>query len=147
MRFWSRWLLMVAAGSAAFGLSMVLAPGPIQEFFNWMIFGGDDPPSGFSKEAVDYLRFVYGVLGAVMAGWMVLIAWIAAGPLDRGEHWAWNALAASLGGWFLIDTTHSLETGYPENAVLNCIFLVAFSLPMIGSRRHLSQGAGANAQM
>lgn len=147
MRFWSRLLLTVTAGSAVFGVSMVLAPGPIQEFFNWLIFGDGDPPAGFSVEALDYLRFVYGVLGAVMAAWMILIAWVVAGPLDRGETWAWNAVAWSVGGWFAIDTSHSLATGYPENAALNCVFIAAFALPLLGARRRIALSDGARARL
>lgn len=132
--FWRRWLLVVAAGSAVFALSMVLAPGPIEEFFNWMIFGDSARPSGFSDEAADYIRFAYGVMGAVMFGWMVLIAAVIAGPMRRDENWAWTAVGASFALWYVVDTGHSLATGYPENAAFNTVFAVAFAVPLIALR-------------
>jgi hypothetical protein len=133
-RFAVRWLLVVAVMTGAFGLSMVIAPGPIQSFFNWMIFGEGNAPPGFTDEAIDYLRFVYGVLGAVMAGWMALTAAVVAGPLAQGERWAWNAVAASVAVWFALDTTHSLVTGYPENAAFNVAFFVALGAPLVAAR-------------
>ncbi len=131
---WIRWLLAVCAGVGAFGLGMVLLPGPIESFFNWMVFGDTATPAGFSEGATDYSRFIYGVLGAVLAGWMALIAAIVAGPLRRRERWAWLAVAGSFAGWFVIDTTHSLVTGYPENAAFNAVFAIAFVPPLIALR-------------
>lgn len=132
--FWQRWLLVVVSATGVFGLSMVLAPGPIQEFFNWMIFGDTATPAGFSAEAADYIRFVYGVLGAVMFGWMVITAAVIAGPMKAGEAWAQLAVAVSFAGWFAVDTTHSLVTGYPENAVFNVVFAAGVAIPLIALR-------------
>lgn len=137
--FWRRWLLAVAAGTAVFGLSMVLAPGPVEDFFNWMIFGDPARPEGFTDEAADYLRFTYGVLGAVMFGWMLLIAAVVAGPMARGESWAWTAVAISFAAWLVADTSHSLATGYAENAAFNGVFAVVFAIPLIALRPKVSR--------
>lgn len=123
-------LAAVAAGAGVFGLAFVLLPGATEDLFNWMIFGSAASPESFGAEARDYIRFVYGVLGAVLAGWAVLIAAVALGPLRRGEPWAWNAVAGSVAFWFVVDTTHSLATGYPENALLNLGFAIAFAVPI-----------------
>ncbi len=132
--FFYRWLLLVVGFAGAFGLAMVVAPGPIEDFFNWMIFGSPSRPENFSADAADYIRFTYGVLGATMLGWMVLTAAVAAGPLKRGETWAWTAVVASIASWFVIDTAHSLLAGYPENAVFNTVFALVLAVPLAGLR-------------
>ncbi len=133
-RLWINWLLAACTGAGAFGLAMVLLPGPVESFFNWMVFGSTETPAAFSSEAAEYSRFVYGVLGAVMAGWMALIAAVVTGPLRAGERWAWLAVAASLGGWFVVDTAHSLVTGFPENAIFNVLFALALAPPLVATR-------------
>ena len=82
----------------------------------------------------NYLGFVYGVLGAVMAGWSVALLAIVHGPFRHGERWAWGAVAASLGLWFVADTTFSLASGFPGNVALNCIFAVVLAIPLIATR-------------
>lgn len=130
----ARALFAIALGVGAFGLAFVVLPGPIEGLFNRMIFGSAAAPETFSAEARDYIRFSYGVIGAVMAGWMALIGAIALGPLRRGERWAWEALAGSIAFWFVVDTAHSLATGYPENALLNVGFVIAFAVPLYALR-------------
>jgi hypothetical protein len=95
--------------------------------FNWMFFGETGEPAGFSQDAIDYYRVIYGVLGAVMIGWFMLVIWVVRGPLANGIAGAWGALVISLGGWFVIDTTFSLASNFWENAVLNLVFMAAFA--------------------
>lgn len=132
--FWVGWLLVVTAAGAGLGLAFVLLPGPMQELFNLLIFGDTRTPEGFSAAAVDYLEFSFAVLGAVMVGWMALLAILVHGPLRRGEPWAWTAVAASVGVWFAVDTAVSLLTGYAENAGLNVAFAVAFGVGLWATR-------------
>jgi hypothetical protein len=53
--------------------------------------------------ARDYVHFAHGIIGAVMAVWMVAIVVIARGPFVAGERHAWIAIAWPLGFWFPID--------------------------------------------
>lgn len=132
--FWVGWLLAVTVGGAALGLAFVVLPDPMQDAFNWLIFGHAATPSGFSSDAVRYLKFTYAVLGAVMVGWMVLLALIINGPLRSGERWAWTAVLASVGVWFVVDTTMSLASDYPENAALNAMFGVGYAVGLWATR-------------
>jgi hypothetical protein len=141
--FWRRWLIVVAGFVTVFGLSMVAIPPAAERLFSWMFFGTTEYPFGSAASAPltgdpaaagDYLRFLTAVLGAVMAGWGVLILFVAAGPLRRREPWAWRGLAVSLVVWFAADTGASLAMGYPENAVLNTAFLAAFAPGLAGTR-------------
>jgi hypothetical protein len=121
------YLTGVAASVIVFAALMVVTRLVTDGLFNWMFFGETGTPAGFSAEAVDYYRVIYGVLGAVMIGWFSLVIWVVRGPLAQGVAGAWGALVISIGGWFAIDTTFSLASGFWENAVLNLCFAAAFA--------------------
>ena len=74
------------------------------------------------------------VLGAVMAGWSLLMMQIVHGPLREGSRWAWLMLVQSLALWFLLDTGMSLVLGYPSHALFNVPFAVALGIPLVSLR-------------
>lgn len=111
-------------------------------------FVGDElfGPLGFGPESAgitggaerDYTTFIFGVLGAVIIGWMVLTLVVARGPLRCRERWAWNAVASSIGLWFLVDTGFSLGVGQIEHAIFNLAFLAAVAVPLARLRREVT---------
>jgi len=60
-----------------FGATLTIQGLHTDRVFTWMLFDGDYPES-YGAEAVAYVRFVTGVLGAVMAGWAILLAIVLA---------------------------------------------------------------------
>jgi hypothetical protein len=128
--FWWRWLLVVALTTGFFGLSMVLLPETVQLLFNLLIFGTTWQPPEFGAQAGGYIGFVYGVLGAVLAGWALMIVLALLGPFRRGEKEGWVMIALPLALWFAVDTTWSLATGYWQNAALNAVFGLAYAVPL-----------------
>lgn len=134
--FWSRWMLMAALAVIAFSSMLVFSPEFTQRFFDAILFyDGTSPVQG---AAVEYIRFTYGVLGAVMIGWMAALIPIIRGPFRRGEPWGWMVIAISLGLWFLVDTMLSIVSGFWQNAVLNTVFIVLFAIPLAATRARLS---------
>jgi hypothetical protein len=133
--FWWRWLVVATTGVAVFGLACVLLPGTMQAFFNVLMFGRSWLPTEYGAAVGPYLAFVYGVLGAVMLGWAVLMLLVLAGPFRRGEPEGWRMLAWPLAIWFVVDTTWSLATGFWQNAVLNTAFGLAFAIPLAATSR------------
>jgi hypothetical protein len=131
--FWRRWLLLASGLIGAYATSLVLAGALTGRLFDVLGFGmrSGAVPHG---DARSYVLFLYGVLGAVLAGWMVTVAGIAAGPLRTGERWAWPVLVTSLGVWFVLDTGLSLAVGSWQHAVFNLLFLTALGLPLAGWR-------------
>ncbi len=136
---WADYLLaavIVAVALYAGGLVI------IGQFIGDEVFGvlGFGPESaGITRgEALDYTTFIFGVLGAVIIGWMVLTFVVARGPLRRREPWAWNAVAASIGAWFVVDTGFSLAVGQVEHAVFNVGFLVPIAVALAALRREAS---------
>lgn len=134
-QFWRRWLLLTDLLTAVFGLAMVLMPDLIESMFNALMFSASHTNEHFDPDSRRYLRFVYGVLGAVMVGWSTLMLIVVAGPFSRFEPWAWRAIAASLTTWFVVDSTWSISTGYWQNAVLNLVFALGYALPLAATRR------------
>lgn len=132
--FWDRWMLTVIALVTGYALLLVLRGGWPGMAFERLGFGM--AAAGITGgPAREYVLFVYGVLGAVIAGWMVLLAAVVIGPLRRREAWAWWAVAGSLGGWFVLDTGFSLAVGSPAHALFNVGFVVAMGLPVAMLRR------------
>jgi hypothetical protein len=109
--FWSR--LIQAAAGVVLALSAVLlfAPSLGETFFNLVYFHQPGSPVPVPIEAQGYIRFANGIIGAVMAGWMLAIIVLARRPFQAGERYAWNAIAWPLLAWYLVDTAFSLAHG------------------------------------
>jgi hypothetical protein len=131
--FWQRWLLTSAVLIAAYAACLVLWGAVAGRLFDLLGFGmrAAAVPDGLPRE---HVLFVYGVLGSVLVGWMVLVAGLAAGPLRTGEPWAWPVLAMSVATWFVLDTGFSLAVGSWQHAVFNLGFLAALGVPLVGWR-------------
>ncbi|MEY2643118.1 MAG: hypothetical protein RLZZ368_1765 [Actinomycetota bacterium] len=122
------WLESVLVLVLLYALLLVFAGSAAGALFEWFGFGPDD--SIQSSEVDAYLRLPYMVLGAVMAGWSLLMIQIVRGPLRDGSGWAWTFLVRSLGLWFVLDTGMSLALGYPTHAIFNIPFAVALGIPL-----------------
>jgi len=130
---WIRLISAAALGVILFSSLLLLTPELTQRGFNIVAFGRTAYPAGFTPTVIGYLEFVYGVLGAVMIGWMLAVLALIQIPYSRGATWSWWAIVASVLGWFVIDTTFSLVSGYPGNAVPNAVFLVMFAVPLLAT--------------
>lgn len=133
-QLWDRWLAAAIGLVGLLGVVLALAAGPATEAFDRLFFGGPGPvPDGAARE---YLALVYRILGAVLVGWTVALAaaWRA---LRRRERGAWWTVAASVGVWFVVDTTYSLTSGFPANALLNLGLAALVAVPLAGMWREL----------
>jgi hypothetical protein len=86
----------------------------------------DATASTFGTEA----RVLNAVCGGMLAGWGVLLYWMAAGPVARGDRQARQAYVLSAGVWFVIDSSASLAAGWPGNAAMNVMFLAGLLGPL-----------------
>jgi hypothetical protein len=132
--FWDRSLQFATAAVGLSGLCFVVFGTLTATLFKRLIYGTDTNPIA-GREALDYTRFVYGVLGAVMFGWSLALWGLTIGPVRRRERWAWRVVAISMAGWFVVDTILSIASGYGENAILNTVFAVLFAVPLVGMRK------------
>jgi hypothetical protein len=138
--FWQRWLFIFSLVVIIFGLVMALLNRTsLFTIFDYQInpvFWGSDPlPSGVNE----FQSWIYGVLGATMAGWGVILAFIIRKPFRARERWAWNAFALGISLWYAIDTSFSLYFGVVFNAVFNTAIFILAALPLVSTRRQFLQ--------
>jgi len=136
--FWRRWLFVVSLILALFGVVMALL-NVLFDLFNSQI----DPvfwgAAGIPADTARFQRWIYGILGATVAGWAVSLAFIAHYRFKARERWAWNSMAAGLLVWYLLDTSISLVFGVSFNAIFNTVLLVLVALPLAFTRKHCDQ--------
>jgi hypothetical protein len=127
--FWQTWLVMVGIVITCFGILLVLLPEiPLfDRQVNPVFWGGVEAPS----PARNFQAWVYDVLGATVAGWGLLVVFIARHSFRRRERWAWNGLAGTLILWYILDTTASLYHGVIFNALFNTGLLLLAGLPLL----------------
>jgi hypothetical protein len=135
--FWQRWLLVVSVAITAFGVFIALLndTGLFDTVFNDQI----DPvfwDQDIDQDTRDFRRWVYGVLGATVAGWGATMAFLAQNPFKRRERWAWNAIAAGITLWFVLDSYVSLAAeNYFNEFALTVPLFVLVMLPLGFTRR------------
>lgn len=134
LRRWSRLIQTAAAGVLVLSAVLMLAPSVGERFFYLVYFRQSVSPVRLPDPAQGYIQFAHGILGAVMAGWMIAIITLARGPFMAGERYAWNAIAWPLSGWYVIDTCFSLAHGVWGNVLLNTVLAVLFAIPLLRSR-------------
>lgn len=136
---WFRCLLVGLWGLVLFSLGMIFWPEGTHLLFDIIAFKGSPPPSLLEPEVRNYLGFVYGVMGAIMLGWAGTLLYITKGPLRQGKKWAWYAIAVPLSIWFIADTTHSLVSGFWQNAFFNLAFYIFLGVPLLFLRNTSSR--------
>jgi hypothetical protein len=129
---WITWLQIVLAALLGYSLVLVFAGSVAGAWFSALGFG--PPERASAPEVHDYLKLPFMVLGAVMAGWTVMMIQIVRGPLREGSAWALSVLISSLVVWFVLDTGMSLILGFPLHALFNVPFALALAIPLIKLR-------------
>lgn len=131
-----RWILVISGIVIVFGVLMaIFNQSAIFDLFNNQIdpvFWGDTPPP---EAYAQHQGWVYGVLGATMAGWGLMLFFIVKYPFRQREKWAWTATTTSLGCWYLLDTAISLYFGVVFNAVFNTLLLLLVLPPLVVTRK------------
>lgn len=128
---WDRWLLIVAVGMTAFGVTMaLLSPSAMFDGFNARIDPAFWGASAVGEAAKAFQGWAYGVWGATVAGFGLLAAFVARGPYRRRQRWARDALVSAVGLWFVLDTGISAFHGVWFNVGFNCVVFAALATPM-----------------
>ncbi len=137
--FWQRWLFVVGIVVSVFGVLMTVFSGtPLFDLFNRQI-----DPAFWGTNAVDiaarqFQHWLYGVWGATIAGWGIILAYIAHYPFIKRERWAWNGLVFGLVVWFVLDTSLSLFYKVYFNAAFNMALLILVGLPVVVTRNEFA---------
>jgi len=134
--FWQKWFFITALIIIALGLGLsffghtILFNSLINNQINIALWGATQIP----KDALNYQRFIYGVLGAVVAGWGIILAFIAQEPFKKKEKWAWKSIVLGLSIWFITDTGFSIYYKAYNNALMNTLLFILVGLPLISTK-------------
>ena len=136
--FWIRWLVAVGWLLVAFGLAMATLNGTwlFDLLFNRRIDPAFWPAGSVPADLASFRAWVYGVLGATVAGWGVFLVFLAGNPLKKRERWARNCLFLGITLWFLVDTAISAYFGVYFNVLFNSVLAVLVYVPLAATRRH-----------
>ncbi len=134
--FWRRWMLVTTASMVMMGLVLAFTPliTDIVDPLYFAYFDSDDY-STLPEGDLRFHRFLFGVMGAVLASWSMLMFVLVFYPLGKGQRWAWVALASSLVIWFVGDGYASVVTGFAVHAVLNLSLLIIMGIPLLATYR------------
>ncbi|MFC1834739.1 hypothetical protein ACFL2Q_08390 [Thermodesulfobacteriota bacterium] len=138
--FWRKWLMVVSVALVAFGVVLALFPrSPLLDYaLNSRIDPVFWPDGNMPESAAQFRAWLYGVLGATISGWGIVMAFIVHYPFRAQQWWAWNAMAAGITTWFLIDTALSAAHHVMFNVLFNTVVFLLIAVPLIATRRHLS---------
>ncbi len=136
---WSRLIQGAATVVIVLSLTLLVAPRLGESIFNLVYYNQFSSPVEVPHLVQGYIWFANGIIGAVMAGWMICIIMLARGPFLEGRLQAWNMIAMPLAGWFVIDTAFSIAHGVWGNVLLNSATGLIFAVPLFFSRRHLNK--------
>ncbi len=138
--FWQRWLFTFSLVVVIFGMGMALLNRtPLFAFFDSQVNPAFWEANPLPPGANGFIGWIYGVLGATMAGWGVVLVFIAGVPFRSRERWAWNAIVLGLSLWYLTDTAISLYFGVVFNAIFNTVIFVLAVLPLLFTRREFQK--------
>jgi len=136
--FWQKWLFFVGIYLGVFGLYLsFFGQSNIMDFlFNTNIDPYFWSETDLPENAMKFQGWIYGVLGAVIAGWGTLIAFWAKYPFKTRECWAWNGLALATAIWYVADTAISAMYGVIFNIVFNSVMLFLLATPLVFTRKY-----------
>ncbi len=134
--FWQRWLFTVGLLIIAGGILLAFIANTflfdlLGQIINPVFWGSATIESG----AIEFQKFIYGVLGATMSGWGVFLSFIAYYPFKNKEKWSWYCVLVGLLTWFTLDTSISLYYKVYGNVAVNVAFLLLTLLPLVFTRR------------
>ena len=140
-KFWQKWLLIVGIYLVVFGLYLTFFnQSSVMNFlFNRQIDPNFWETTELPKNALKFQGWIYGVLGAVIAGWGTLIAFWAYYPFKSCEMWAWNGLALGTAIWYCADTAISVIYGVTFNVVFNTVMLLLLATPLLFTRKYFTK--------
>jgi len=136
--FWRTWLVGVSIYHIVFGLLLAFfSQSPfmdalLNQYFDPIFW----PDNQVTDGALHYKGWVSSVLGAVIASWGMLIAFIAYYPFNLREKWAWNAIATAIVFWFVVDSACSIYYNVSINVWFNLFTFSLFMVPLVLTRKY-----------
>ena len=127
-------VLWLKAGSALtifFGLliavaSVPAASAPVEILADLIFF----PVDGAQEVGAPETRLMSAIGGGVMTGWAIMIWMLATRLYSKDPVLVKQLIVTSIVVWFIVDSTGSVMSGAPLNALFNVSFLLIFCVPL-----------------
>lgn len=129
--FWKNWLTIWAWGVIAFGAILAVFAFPALELPSRLFYDLIQNP--VAAEPDRHFRFAMGLMGCISMGWglTMLTCFKAAWMLERTQAASvWRGFTFAALFWFVTDSTASIYTGFPLNAVSNAILTGLYLIPV-----------------
>lgn len=126
-----RWLKFTAFAVAIFG--PIFATGTMESIAapaRWSLDILAWPIDGAQDFAAPTTRFLSALTGGFLLGWGVMIWFLATRVYRHAPEPVRQAVLAGLLGWFLLDSTGSIASGQPINALFNVAVLLILVGPL-----------------
>lgn len=142
-QFWRKWLSAVNGLIVVLGLLIAFAGNSLlfdlHNQWSGRVFFGEE---GITAEVLRFKNWLFGIIGATIAGYHLLMVMLSEYAFRRREKWAWQAMSVSLLLWFIVDSGISLYYGAVHNVILiNLVALLLIGLPLLATRGAVG-GAG-----
>ncbi len=128
--FWRNWLTIWCVGVSLFGVVLIggafpATDGPVRALLMIMNPAADIVYS-------ETLRFALGLMGAVSLGWAgtLFAVFRAAHALGPAAAPVWRMVMFAMVGWYVIDSSISIATGFALNAASNTLLMIGLLLPL-----------------
>lgn len=99
---------------------------PIELFLDVIFWPVDNQQSLTSPES----RLLLAITSGILVGWGALMWLIATQLYEANPKLARTMILTSITVWFIVDSTGSIISGAPINALLNLGFVALFYLPL-----------------
>lgn len=128
----AQFMRIVAGVSIIIGIVFAIGgtadPAGANDLFLKLVSSGGDGINGLNTAEA---KLALSIAGGVFAGFASLFLFIVAPAIEVYDRRIIRGAQISLLLWFFIDSTASITSGNPVNAVANVGFLVLFMLPMV----------------
>ncbi len=88
-----------------------------------------------------FQAWAYGVWGATMVGWGIVLYFVVRGPFAKKEPWSWRAIAFGVLAWFAIDTGFSAYYDVTINVFVNITVLALAFIPLAATYNDFKQAS------
>ncbi len=129
--FWKSWLNVWTWGVIAFGVILALFAFPATEVPSRLFY--DLIQSPVAAEPDRHFRFAMGLMGCISMGWgLTMQTCFKAAAMLEGEQARsiWKRFTFAALFWFVTDSSASIYTGFPLNAVSNAVLILLYLIPV-----------------
>ncbi|MFZ1806309.1 MAG: hypothetical protein WAU36_03750 [Cyclobacteriaceae bacterium] len=135
--FWQKWLTYANVMTIGVGLLAAFAGNSIffelhNDYTKEVFLNSNE----FSPDVLRLKNWLFGIIGATIVGFHILMIMISENSFKKKEPWAYKALWFGLISWFCIDSGISVYYGAIHNVIIiNIVALLLIGLPLIMTRK------------